>query len=243
MTFVRTDEQRMLADTLATVLSDEMVAWQAVVPANGLDLLGVPEEEGGLGPDARDAAVVAEALGRAGIALPWADHWVAYRSGARGAEGPRATRPANAMKDAGDPAWAEDALTTLHCAEIVGLCDTMLRDTALFLQQRRQFGTAIAQFQVLRHRMADMAMILEQARAATDLAIDALESTPERARTVSAARVLCDDAARIVGEGAVQSHGAMGLTAELRLGRFFRRARTLMQGDGGARTHLRRYAG
>ena len=38
------------------------------------------------------------------------------------------------------------------------------------------------------------------------------------------------------GEGAVQIHGAMGLTAELRLGGYFRRARTLAQGDGGPDT-------
>jgi len=36
--------------------------------------------------------------------------------------------------------------------------------------------------------------------------------------------------------------GAMGLTAELRVGGYFRRACTLMQGDGGTRAHLARYA-
>ena len=237
MRFARTDEQRMIADLLDGVLADESIGWAGAVPAHGLDLLGIPGEDGGMGADARDAAVVAEAFGRAGVALPWAEHWVATQDGARGGDGPRTL--------AATPRGVQaDALAALHCAEMVGLCATMLRDTALYMRERRQFGTAIAQFQALRHRMADMAMMLEQARAATDLAIDALDGADAaaRERAVSAARVLCDDAARIVGEGAVQIHGAMGLTAELRLGGYFRRARALMQADGGGRAHLRRFA-
>lgn len=247
MAYDRTDEQRMLVDLIGTVARQGASGWGDVVVANGLDLLGVPTDEGGAGGDPRDAAVVAEALGRGGAGLPFAEHWTATRLGARTEGEPRATSAAAVLalaRGEGEQGWAEDAMAVLHCAEIVGLCDAMLRDAALFAKERRQFGAAIAQFQVLRHRMSDMAMMLEQARAATDLAIEALdhEDEPTRRRAASAARVLADDAARIVGEGAVQIHGAMGLTAELRLGDLFRRARVLMQGDGGARAHLRRYA-
>lgn len=244
MSFARSDEQRMLAESLDASLSGGGADWNRAVVETGLDTLGVAEADGGLGTDLRDAAVVAAAFGRANAELPWAEHWVATRLGARGSDGPRAGTPAEALALAGDQdkrGWAEDALTVLHCAEIVGLCRTMLRDAALFSKERRQFGVAIASFQALRHRMADMAMILEQADAITGAAIDAMEGE-ERARAVSAARVVCEDAARIVGEGAVQIHGAMGLTAELRLGGYFRRARLLAQGDGTARAHLRRYA-
>ncbi|WP_298673334.1 acyl-CoA dehydrogenase family protein [uncultured Sphingomonas sp.] len=227
MTFARTDEQRMLAETLDATFARGAADWATAIEGNGLDALGIAEEAGGLGTSLRDAAVVAAALGRTNAALPWAEHWVAKRYGAR---------------PAGDDASA-DALAVLHCAEIVGLCRTMLRDTALFSHERRQFGVAIGSFQALRHRMADMAMMIEQAEAITGAAIDALESLATDApRAVSAARVTCDDAARIVGEGAVQIHGAMGLTAELRLAGYFRRACALRQGDGGARAHLARYA-
>ena len=244
--FARTDEQRMLAESLDASLANGIADWDAAVVATGLGALGVPAEEEGLGTDLRDAAVVAAALGRANVVLPWAEHWVATRLGARGEDGPRADTPAAALALAGgdsDRRWAEDALTVLHCAEIVGLGRAMLRDAALFSKERKQFGVAIGSFQALRHRMADMAMILEQADAITAIAIAAFEGDGEgRARAVSAARVVCDDAARLVGEGAVQIHGAMGLTAELRLGGYFRRARLLAQGDGTARAHLRRYA-
>lgn len=223
MSFARTDEQRMLIETLDATLARGGIDWASAIEGTGLDALGVAEEDGGLGTRLRDAAVVAAALGRVNAELPWAEHWVAKRA---------------ASTDV-----TADMLAVLHCAEIVGLCRTMLRDAALFSRERRQFGVAIASFQVLRHRMADMAMILEQAEAITSVAIDALDfGNDEATRTVSAARVVCDDAARIVGEGAVQIHGAMGLTAELPLGGYFRRARALMQGDGGARAHLARYA-
>ena len=61
---------------------------------------------------------------------------------------------------------------------------------------------AIASFQVLRHRMADMAMMLEQARAIVDLAIDAMAGSDAatRTRAVSAAKVVADDAARAQAE-------------------------------------------
>ncbi|WP_185208425.1 acyl-CoA dehydrogenase family protein [Sphingomonas sp. NBWT7] len=246
MDFARTDEQRMLGETLDAMLTVASSDWRIVGEA-GLDALGIAAADDGLGEEARDAAVVAAAFGRANVVLPWAEHWVATRLGERGDGGPRAADPAAVLARAGNQrAWAEDALTVLHCAEIVGLCRTMLRDAARFAKERRQFGVAIASFQALRHRMADMAMTLELAAAMTDVAIDALDADDGneavRANAVSAARVTCDDAARLVGEGAVQIHGAMGLTAELALGGYFRRARTLAQGDGTARAHLRRYA-
>jgi alkylation response protein AidB-like acyl-CoA dehydrogenase len=242
--FARTDEQRMLAETLDASLADGTIDWQRAVVATGIDALGVDEADGGLGSDLRDAAVVAAAFGRTNAALPWAEHWVATRLGANSAGAPRADTAGAVLALASDEDgqhWAQDALTVLHCAEIVGLCREMLRAAAVFSKERRQFGVAIASFQALRHRMADMAMILEQAAAITDAAIAAFDGET-RVRAVSAARVICDDAARMVGEGAVQIHGAMGLTAELRLGGYFRRARTLAQGDGVARLHLRRYA-
>lgn len=244
--FACTDEQRMLAETLDAALANG-ADWQAAVIDTGLAELGIAADEEGLGTDLRDAAVVAAAFGRANVDLPWSEHWVATRLGAREGGSPRADASAAALaraREQRERQWAEDALTVLHCAEIVGLCRTMLRDAATFSKERRQFGVAIASFQALRHRMADMAMIVEQADAITGAAIDAVEGGDDavRARAVSAARVVCDDAARLVGEGAVQIHGAMGLTAELRLGGYFRRARTLAQGDGTARHHLRRYA-
>lgn len=234
----------MLAETLDGALSGgDPATWNDAVQGPGLDALGIPEVSGGIGTDLRDAAVVAAAFGRANAGLPWAEHWTATKLGAPDLDGPRAACEAEALRFANDEtqrAEARDDIALLHAAEMVGLCRTMLGDTAAYLKQRHQFGVPIASFQVLRHRVADMAMALEHAEALVDLAIDAAPSS--RPLLISAARVVADESARIVGEGAVQLHGAMGLTAELRLGGYFRRLRMLMQDDGTAAAHVRRYA-
>lgn len=244
MTFAHSDEQRMLADAIVNSLaSTDALSWGDAVTALGLDHLGIREAEGGMGTDLRDAAVVAAAFGRVNAGLPWAEHWTATVLGGSSKEGSVASDEAGVLRlsnDATAQEQARDHLALLHSAEMVGLCRTLMTDTATYLNQRHQFGVAIATFQVLRHRMADMAMALELAEAQVDLAIDTQGA--DRARAVSAGRVLAGEAARLVGEGAVQLHGAMGLTAELRVGEYFRRLRTLMQGDGSAAAHVRRYA-
>lgn len=245
MAFARTDEQRMLAEMLEGALGSSSGSWGDAFAQAGLDDLGVPTEEGGPGGGLRDAAVVAAALGRAAIAQPWSEHWAATALGARG-EGPRASTGPQALAFANDASAREraaDAVCVLHCAEMVGLSRSMLAQTVTHANERRQFGVAIGSFQALRHRMADMAMMIERAEAITGAAVDAVEDgTALRATVVSAARVVCEDVVRAVGDGAVQIHGAMGLTAELRLGAYYRRAYDLSQADGTAAAHLRRYA-
>lgn len=256
MTFARTDDQRALEHALAPFfaksVSEGSTDWRTIVVGFGLEGLGRSEDAGGLGTGAREAAIIARALGQAGIALPWAEHWVAARLGAGSASdeplASSAQQVAELAARGNRAAWAEDALTILHCAETAGLCDALLADTVAFAKERRQFGVAIATFQVLRHRMVDMRLAHEQATAMTGYALDLIdaEATPgdePRGKAVSAARVLCEDAVRLVAGGAVQIHGAMGLTEELRIGRLFRRASELAQRDGTGRSHLRRYAG
>lgn len=139
-------------------------------------------------------------------------------------------------------ARANDMMLTALCAEAVALLRRMVADTADFLGQRKQFGKPIATFQVLRHRMADMQLALMKAAALTEVAIIAVEQDrADRARAVSAACVEVSDAARTVGESAVQLHGAMGLTEELDLGHRFRRALTITAAMGSRQAHLLRF--
>lgn len=115
-------------------------------------------------------------------------------------------------------------LDAARCAEAVGIMQRLLEETALWLQERRQFGAPIATFQSLRHRLADMKMGSMQAQALVEQAVIAVERGEADAdAALAAARIMVRDAARIVGEGAVQLHGAMGLVEELRLGARFKR--------------------
>ena len=73
-------------------------------------------------------------------------------------------------------------------------------------------------FRRLQHRVADMLMHLEQARSMSYLAAHALRrgtDAAERRRVLCAAMVVIGEAARFVGQQAVQLHGGMGMTDEL----------------------------
>ncbi|MEQ1499020.1 MAG: acyl-CoA dehydrogenase family protein [Novosphingobium sp.] len=156
------------------------------------------------------------------------------------------TIPANAGEvlngdSAGVADWARNAQPTARCAEAAGLMARMLADTGAYLNTREQFGQPIARFQVLRHRMADMHMALIKAGALTERAVVA-EGTAGWNHAVSAAVVETIDAVRIIGEGAVQLHGGMGVTEELELGGMFKRGLTIIAGFGPRTAHLARHA-
>ncbi|MFM2372856.1 MAG: hypothetical protein RIS85_2578 [Pseudomonadota bacterium] len=135
-----------------------------------------------------------------------------------------------------------DVLRAGACAEAVGLMARMLADTAAWLGDRRQFGAPIGSFQALRHRLADMQMAAMQAQGLTERAVLALECGDDDApAALAAACVMVRDAARDVGEGAVQLHGAMGLTEELRLGARFKRLLAIAAAFGGEAAVLGRF--
>ena len=141
---------------------------------------------------------------------------------------------------------ALDEATLAVCAESLGVLRRLLRDTLDYVRQRKQFGVPLASFQVVQHRLADMHMALQQAVALTGHVGEQLaagSATPaERARAVSSAKVAAGKACKAVGQGAVQLHGGMGMTEELAVGHYMRRA-TLIEGlFGPVSWHLRRVA-
>ena len=153
--------------------------------------------------------------------------------------GPTAETVAGGNAAAALAALGRDALIAGRCAEACGLMRRMLDDTVAFLGQRQQFGQPIARFQVLRHRVADMQMTLLKAAALTEVAVQAEAADPAaRRHATSAAAIEVIDAVRAVGEAAVQMHGAMGLTGELTLGRFYKRGLAIGAELGPARRHF-----
>ena len=130
------------------------------------------------------------------------------------------------------------------CAEAVGIMQSLINATVEYLRTRQQFGQPIGRFQVLQHRVADMVMHLEQARSMSYLA--ALRCTAadlgERRRALSAAKVVIGDAARFVGQQAVQLHGGMGMTDELKVSHCFKRLTAIEILFGDSDAHLERYA-
>ena len=138
-----------------------------------------------------------------------------------------------------------DYATALVCAEAVGAIKYAHDATLQYLKERRQFGVPIGTFQALQHRMVDILISLEQARSIATLAcvkVDTAEAA-ERKRVVSAAKIKIADAARHVSQEAVQLHGGMGMTEELKISHTFRRLTMIAQAFGDADHHLARFAG
>jgi hypothetical protein len=136
----------------------------------------------------------------------------------------------------------EDEAIAATCAEACGVLRRLHEGTLEYTKQRKQFGAPIASFQVLQHRMVDMFIQVEQAVSMTYMAhIKLGESAAERAKAVSAAKVQIGRACRFVGQNAIQLHGGMGMTDEMAIGHYFKRA-TMIEGQfGSVDHHLRRY--
>ena len=128
------------------------------------------------------------------------------------------------------------------CAEAGGVLSELVRQTVEYTKQRRQFGLPISSFQVLQHRMVDMFIAAEQSVSMTFMATLKLDlPATERAAAVSAAKAYVGRACTSVGQAAVQIHGGIGLTEELALSHYFKRATMIEQALGSSDFHLRRY--
>lgn len=140
---------------------------------------------------------------------------------------------------------AIDFATALQCAEAVGAMQYANETTLDYLKTRRQFGQPIGAFQALQHRMVEMVITAEQARSMSCLACSKVDTTTEaseRARIVSAAKVKIADACRQISQEAIQLHGGMGMTEEMKVSHTFRRLTMIGQQLGDADHHLERFA-
>ncbi|MEA3118545.1 MAG: hypothetical protein QOI13_1815, partial [Paraburkholderia sp.] len=132
----------------------------------------------------------------------------------------------------------------LLCAEAIGALDALNAATVDYTKSRQQFGQPIARFQALQHRMVEMLIHAEQARSVTYLAAMrySSEEADERRRAVSAAKVRVGQAARFVGQQAVQLHGGMGVTNEVAAAHLFKRLAIIETTLGDVDHHLARFA-
>ena len=110
------------------------------------------------------------------------------------------------------------------CAEAVGVMDRTLAVTLEYMNTRKQFGVAIASFQALRHRAADMKMQLELARSMSYYASLKLNApADERRRALARAKYQLGQSMRFVSQQAVQLHGGIGVTDEYIVSHYFRK--------------------
>lgn len=119
-------------------------------------------------------------------------------------------------------ARARAALLVGISAMAVGCAQRGLDMTVAYAKERVQFGRQIGSFQALKHRMADMLVLVEMARSAA-WAAAAGELAPETAA------IYCTEAAEKVAGEAIQLHGGIAITWEHDAHLVFKRAHALAQ--------------
>lgn len=128
-------------------------------------------------------------------------------------------------------------------AEMFAGMNVIFERTVEYLKERKQFGTLIGTFQALQHRAAHMYAEIEMCKSILMLALDAVEQdAPNAAQLVSAAKAKISDTYELVSNEATQMHGGIGVTDELDVGLFLKRARVSAELLGASRYHLDRYA-
>lgn len=143
----------------------------------------------------------------------------------------------------------------LSACELFGISSEAFDRTISYLCEREQFGQKIGAFQALQHRMAKAYMQLQMCKSVIydalnkmDGSMDAMwhgdRQTPcdDVLIATSHAKVLANDVAQLICTEAIQLHGGMGITDELDIGLFYKRARVLRTRFGSSAFHKQRFA-
>ncbi len=133
-----------------------------------------------------------------------------------------------------DPGIA-DLAAILLAAESIGAAARCLELTVQYAKERQQFGRPIGSFQALKHRMADLYVALQAARAVVNDALAGPSAT-----SAALARVAAIEAFSTVAAEGIQLHGGIAITWEHDMQLYFKRAHGSSQLLGPAREHLRR---
>jgi alkylation response protein AidB-like acyl-CoA dehydrogenase len=139
---------------------------------------------------------------------------------------------------------ALDRAVAVQVADLSGAMQAALEATTAYAKMRMQFGQAIGANQVIKHRLVEMAIRCEEANSlALRAAIRSGDGSDARTRAVavSGAKAKVAKMARAVMEDAVQIHGGMGVTDELEIGWYLKRALAFEASFGTPRWHRTRY--
>jgi alkylation response protein AidB-like acyl-CoA dehydrogenase len=121
---------------------------------------------------------------------------------------------------------AVEEATTALALETVGTCQTIFDVTLEYAKQREQFGAPIGSFQAIKHKFADMLVLLERARATGYFAaLTIAEDDDRRGMAVASAKAAAGDCARLLAKEGIQIHGGIGYTWEHDMHLYVRRAR------------------
>lgn len=156
--------------------------------------------------------------------------------------------PEDALLGEPGTAWpalerALDIGAVLSAAELLGLAQEAFERTLSYIKERKQFGVPVASFQALQHRAAQLFAELELCRSAVLRALQAIdENAPERSLLASMAKAKVSRTARLAVNEAIQMHGGIGMTDDIDIGFFMKRAAAARQEYGDEYYHSDRFA-
>ena len=128
-------------------------------------------------------------------------------------------------------------------AQSLGLAQRMIEISVKYTSERTQFGKAIGSFQAVKHRLANVAVPLEYAKAVVYRAAYSIANNhPDASLHVSHAKLAATEAALLGAKNGIQVHGAMGYTWEVDMHIFMKRAWALNNTWGDVATHKNRVA-
>ena len=128
-------------------------------------------------------------------------------------------------------------------AEMLGGIQELFDRTLAYLKERKQFGVPIGSFQALQHRAAKLFIEIELAKSAVLAALSALDEKSERTPILaSLAKHKVSTLYQLMANEAVQLHGGIGVTDELEIGFFLKRASVTQQAFGNSAYHRARFA-
>lgn len=135
---------------------------------------------------------------------------------------------------------ALDVACAVLAAEQAGAAAQALAITVEYAGSRVQFGRPIGSFQALKHRMADLFVLVESARSAALAAGEALDRGDDAALAVATAKAYCSESFSTVAAEMIQLHGGIGITWEHDAHLYFKRAHSSSQLFGDPAHHLAR---
>jgi alkylation response protein AidB-like acyl-CoA dehydrogenase len=123
----------------------------------------------------------------------------------------------------------DEAMVAL-ALETVGACQTIFDMTLEYAKQREQFGVPIGSFQAIKHKLADMLVAVERARATGYFAALAIAEDDDRgAAAASTAGIAAAECQRLLAKEGIQIHGGIGYTWEHDMHLYVRRVKTNTQ--------------
>ncbi len=128
-------------------------------------------------------------------------------------------------------------------AQALGLTQRMIEISVQYSADRSQFGKPIGSFQAIKHRLANVAVLLEYAKAVVyRAAYSVANNHPDTALHVSHAKLVACEAALAGAKNGIQVHGAMGYTWEVDMHIFMKKAWALNNTWGDVAFHKNRVA-